>query len=219
MGGLFSIENPFWQFVNRLLHIILLNFLWLICSIPIITMGAATTAVYSVTLKMVKKQEGYTTKSFFEAFRTNFFQSTVIWLILLVIGAVIGADLTVYLRASSISLPGMLLMIAFFAASVLFVFENIYVFALQAHFDNTLKRTMGNALIMSIRHLPTSMVMVTISVLLTALGFLVFPPILFGGIALITWINSFFLVKIFDRYELPERYEEQHDYFHLDTIQ
>ncbi len=207
MGGLFSIENPFWQFINRLLHIILLNFLWFICSIPVITMGAATTAVYSVTLKMIKNQEGYTVKSFFEAFRANFRQSTIIWLILLVIGAVIGADLIVYLRASSLSLPGMFLMTAFFAASVLFVFETIYVFALQAHFDNTLKRTMGNALILSIRHLPSSMTMVTIGVLLTTLGFLVFPPILFGGMALIAWINSFFLIKIFDRYELPERYE------------
>ncbi len=119
MGGLFSIENPFWQFINRLLHVILLNFLWFICSIPIVTMGAATTAVYSVTLKMVRNQEGYTVKSFFEAFRTNFRQSTVIWLILLVIGAVIGADLIVYLRASSVSLPGMILMMAFFAAAVL----------------------------------------------------------------------------------------------------
>ena len=98
-------------------------------------------------------------------------------------------------------------MAAFFAASVLFIFENIYVFALQAHFDNTLKRTMGNALIMSIRHLPTSITMVTIGVLLTALGFLAFPPILFGGMALAAWINSFFLVKIFNRYELPDRYE------------
>lgn len=206
MGGLFSIENPFWQFINRLLHLILLNLLWFICSVPIITMGASTTAVYSVTLKMVQNQEGYTVKSFFKAFRANFRQATVIWLILLVIGTVIGADLTVYLNDASISLTEMILMMAFFAATVLFVFESVYVFALLAHFDNTIKRTMGNALIMAIRHLPSSILMITAGVVLTALGFLVFPPLLLGGTALIAWIHSFFLIRIFNRYEQPDRF-------------
>lgn len=163
-------------------------------------MGAATTAVYSVTLKMARNQEGYTTRSFFKAFRENFRQSTVIWLILLVMGAIIGADLMVYLRSSSVSPLGMLLMTAFFAAAVLFIFESVYVFALQAYFDNSVKRTMGNALIMAVRHLPSSIAMTAAGVLLTALGVLVFPPVFLGGQALLAWINSFLLVRIFDRY-------------------
>ena len=110
MGGLFSIDNPFWQFVSRLLHILLLNLLWFVCSIPVVTIGAAATAVYSVTLKMVRNQEGYIIKSFFKAFRDNFRQATVIWLILLTAGAVIGADLFVYLRVSSMALPQMILL-------------------------------------------------------------------------------------------------------------
>ena len=208
MGGLFSIDNPFWQFVSRLLHILLLNLLWFVCPIPVVTIGAAATAVYSVTLKMVRNQEGYIIKSFFKAFRDNFRQATVIWLILLTAGAVIGADLFVYLRVSSMALPQMILMTAFFAAALLFLLESIYVFALLAHFDNTVKRTMGNALIMAIRHLPSSIMMAASAILLTALGFLVFPPILLGGPALFAWINSFFLVKIFDRYEQPDRFED-----------
>lgn len=208
MGRLFSIDNPFWQLINRLLHIMLLNLLWFVCSIPLVTMGAATTAVYSVTLKMARNQEGYTTRSFFKAFRENFRQATVIWLILLVAGAVIGADLFVYLRASSVSPLGMVLMTAFFAAAALFMFESVYVFALQAYFDNTIKRTMGNALIMAIRHLPSSIIMTAAGVLLAVLGFLVFPPVFLGGQALLAWINSFFLVRIFDRYQQPESCEE-----------
>ncbi len=208
MGRLFSIENPFWQLINRLLHLILLNLLWFVCSIPIVTMGAATTAVYSVTLKMARNQEGYTTRSFFKAFRENFRQSTVIWLILLVMGAIIGADLMVYLRSSSVSPLGMLLMTAFFAAAVLFIFESVYVFALQAYFDNSVKRTMGNALIMAVRHLPSSIAMTAAGVLLTALGVLVFPPVFLGGQALLAWINSFLLVRIFDRYQQPDSREE-----------
>lgn len=202
MGGLFSIENPVWRFINKLLHVLLLNILWIVCSLPIITMGAATTAVYYVTLKMIRDEEGYTTRSFFDAFKTNFKQATVIWLILLVIGLLVGADLTVYMRSSSISLFGMVLMAAFFAVAVVYLFEHIYAFALLARFDNTVWGTMKNAVIMSIRHLPSSILMVTSNVILTAIGFLVFPPILLFGLPLMAFVNSWFLVKIFDRYQI-----------------
>lgn len=201
MSGLFSINNPFWQFVNRLLHLFWLNLLWIFCSIPIITIGASTTAVYDVTMRMIRNEEGYTTKDFFAAFRANFKQATAIWIILLFIGIIIVADLFVYLRSTSISAVGMILMMTFFAAAVLFCFECFYVFAVLARFDNTTARTMGNALVMSIRHLPSSILMAASFVILAALGFLVFPPILLLGLPLTAWIHSFFLVKIFDRYE------------------
>lgn len=202
MGGLFSIENPVWQFINRLLHIFLLNLLWIVCSLPVFTMGASTTAVYYVTLKMVRNEEGYTVRSFFDAFKTNFKQATVIWLILLLIGAFVGVDLTVYLRSTSVNVVGLVLMAAFFAVAVGFVFECIYVFALLARFDNTVKGTMVNALIMSIRHLPYSVLMLASNVILTAIGFLAFPPILLLGLPLMALVNSWFLVRVFDRYQI-----------------
>lgn len=52
-NSFFSIESPLYKFMNRLLDMIKLNFLWILCSLPIITMGAATTAAFTITLKMV----------------------------------------------------------------------------------------------------------------------------------------------------------------------
>lgn len=204
MGGIFSIENPVWQFINKLLHVLLLNLLWVVCSIPIITMGASTTAVYYVTLKLVRDEEGYTIKSFFDSFKTNFKQATLIWIILLLVGIFLGVDLTVYLGASSVGAAGLVLMAAFFAVSVLFVFVNIYAFALLARFDNTVIGTLKNALILAIRHLPYSILMTASNVILTAVGFLLFPPILLMGMGLTAFVNSWFLVKVFDRYEVKE---------------
>lgn len=204
MGGIFSIENPVWQFINKLLHVLLLNLLWVVCSIPIITMGASTTAVYYVTLKLVRDEEGYTIKSFFDSFKTNFKQATLIWIILLLVGIFLGVDLTVYLGASSVGAAGLVLMAAFFAVSVLFVFVNIYAFALLARFDNTVIGTLKNALILAIRHLPYSILMTSSNVILTAVGFLLFPPILLMGMGLTAFVNSWFLVKVFDRYEVKE---------------
>ena len=87
------IDNPIMRGMGRLADFIILNLLWVVCSIPIITIGASTTALYTVMLKLVKNEEGYIAKGFLKAFKENFKQATVIWLILLVAGLLIGFDL------------------------------------------------------------------------------------------------------------------------------
>ena len=73
-------NGGFWKFVNRLLDVLLLNILWLIFSIPIVTVGASTCAAFYVTLKMVDDEEGYVAKMFVKAFKENFKQGTLMWL-------------------------------------------------------------------------------------------------------------------------------------------
>ena len=79
MSSLFSINSPLWEMTDKLVRFLWLSILWSICSIPVVTMGASTTALYSVTLKYVRGEEGYLTSSFFRAFRENFRQSTIVW--------------------------------------------------------------------------------------------------------------------------------------------
>ena len=78
--------------------LILLNILWLLCSVPFITIGASTTALYSVTLKMAANEEGYIIRGFWDAFKKSFKQSTLVWLILLAVGAVLGMDIVIISR-------------------------------------------------------------------------------------------------------------------------
>ena len=75
MGGLFSVDGKFAQFMGKLADIIILNVLLVVCSIPIVTAGAAATAFYYVMLKLVKNEESYVFRSFLKAFRENFKQS------------------------------------------------------------------------------------------------------------------------------------------------
>ena len=86
MGKIFSLDSPFVQFMNRVADIMWLNILFVICCIPVITIGASVTAMYYVTLKMVRNEESYITKSFFKSFKLNFKQATAIWLIILAAG-------------------------------------------------------------------------------------------------------------------------------------
>ena len=70
----FSTDSPLYRFLTRLWDMIKLNFLWLVFSLPVVTMGAATVAAYSVTLKMVDEREGYVGRQFIKAFKENWKQ-------------------------------------------------------------------------------------------------------------------------------------------------
>ena len=85
-------DNPIMNAIGRIADFIILNVLWVICSIPIITIGASTTALYTVMLKIVKNEEGYIARDFFKAFRENFKQSTAIWLVFLLLGIILIVD-------------------------------------------------------------------------------------------------------------------------------
>ena len=87
--GLFNYDNPVWRYIGKFGDLILLNVLWIVCSIPIFTIGASTTAVYYVTLKLVRDEDGYTFRSYFRSFKENFKQATAIWLLLLILGRIV----------------------------------------------------------------------------------------------------------------------------------
>ena len=89
---LFSYDSKFSQIMLKLCCGCYLNLLWIVFSLPVITAGAATAALYDVTLRLAREEEPPLTRQFFKAFRENFRQATVLWLILLGVGALLGAD-------------------------------------------------------------------------------------------------------------------------------
>lgn len=200
MGNLFSIESPLWNMTNKILHFLWLSILWFVCSLPIITIGASTTALYSVSLKYVRKEEGYLTSSFFQAFRENFKQSSVICLLFMVIGSALFLDFVVYFRSQETSLVSFILTTLFFSLCLVFILVNIYVYAILSKFDNTVTRTILNAFIMAVKHWPSSMMMLLLAFAVIVVGMLLFPPILLCAPALITYVNSKMLGKIFLQY-------------------
>ena len=66
MSSFFNMDSPVMRFLSRLCDLMILNILCLICCIPIVTIGASITALYSVTLKMVKGEDSYIAKGFFD---------------------------------------------------------------------------------------------------------------------------------------------------------
>lgn len=160
MGRFFDMDSPVMRILNRLADLLILNFLMIACCIPVITAGAAFTAMHYVLLKMVRDEEGYLIRGFFKSFVANFKQATAIWLImLLIIGVYIGDGFI--FQYSSIQFPKPL-MIAVVAIAILLLMTAVYIFPLQARFENKVKNTLKNAMILAFANLPKTILMVAI---------------------------------------------------------
>ena len=198
-------DNKVLQVLAAIGDLMVLNLLWILCCLPVVTAGASTTALYYSLLKMVRKEETYPARMFFRAFRQNLKQSIPLTILLLLMCAILYVDLNVA-RNTAIRF-GPLLSILVAALFVVFAMVASYVFPLLAQFENTIKGTLKNALFMSIWHLPCSVVIFLLN-LLPVLLFFLSPNLflkslvlwLFVGGAGIAYVNSRLFVKIFDHY-------------------
>lgn len=218
LQGLFNYDNPVWRFIGKLGDLIILNILWIVCSIPVFTAGASTTAVYYVTLKLVRDEEDSTIKSFFRSFKSNFRQATAIWLIMLAAGIVLGFDFWFFVSGAMpvTGAPKTVLTAVAGGLLLIYLFILTYVFPLQSRFYNPVKRTLFNAFFMSVRHLLQTMGILVIDLGIVAAGYfgLFYMPqmvmlLFLFGMPLIAFVNSYFFTAVFKRY-MPKKEEESH---------
>lgn len=194
--------------------LIIANLLWFLTSLPIITLGASTTALYSVVRTPGEKRYSASVlKNFFSAFAKNFKTATLALLILLIPAALVGINvLVVIFGLLEESIFGYVLC---GLSILLFLFGWNYVFPLIAHFDNSLFKTLGNALVLSVAHLPTT-ILVTALNLIPLLVMVFFTNFFFKTIifwlflayALIAKANSLLLERVFRRYQPAENQAE-----------
>ena len=217
MGNLFNPDNKFFVFMGRVADLMILNLLCIICCLPIVTAGPSITALYYVTLKMARNEESYIVKGFFHSFRQNLKQGIVINIIMLIIGVLLVFDLyfcrVMQGQSSFYKVLNYLFMVGLAVYAMLFT----YIYPVLSKFYNTIKRTFLNALLMSVRHFPYTLLMLVITAAPIILVFAVsntFAYVLLFyfllGFSVLAYINSRFFVKIFDKY-IPEEENETSD--------
>lgn len=221
LSGIFNYDNPVWRFIGKFCDVLILNVLWVALSIPIVTVGASTTAVYYVTLKLVRDEEGPTIRSFFKSFKENFRQATVLWLILLVLGCLLGFDLYFFLVLQNTPSAFRTMIVAVFGGfSLMYLFVMTFVFPLQARFYNPVKRTLFNAFFMSVRHCGHTVGILLMDACLLVAAIFVLPMLqallLLFGFPLLAFLNSYVIVGVFDRYMPKEEDQKEHP---LDEIE
>ena len=159
---MFCIDGKLFAAISKFGDLVILNILFIVCCIPIVTIGASITALYGVTKKMAVDKEGYIVAEFFRQWKNNFGQATAMWLLLLPAIGVLSADLYAGTFISNNILQ--ILYEAFILLAVIIVlFLLIYTMALQSTFENKIKNTFKNALLISIAHLPWSALIVFIA--------------------------------------------------------
>lgn len=199
MAKLFDLNNPVWKFMGRLADIFVLTVLWLVCSLPVLTIGASTTALYYVTLKIAEGKEGYLCRHFFTTFKENFRQSTLVWLIMLVLGIFFGVDLYYYYHMPMKA--AIVIFWLFLVLTVFYVFVLFTIFPLAARLDVGVKKLFFMAFMVSLKNFSWVMLMIVLSACMIAIGVFVFWPVLLFSAGGIACINSYILTKVvFPRY-------------------
>ena len=161
MNRFFNMDNKFFVFMGRVADLLLLNFLCILCCIPIVTAGASITALYYVTLKMARDEESYIARSFFRSFKQNFKQATIINIIMLLTAAVLFIDLRIAKAGSGAMYKGLFSL--FIAFALIYAMILLYIYPILSKFFNSVKNTFVNAFLMSVRHLPLTLLMLVIS--------------------------------------------------------
>lgn len=210
MKNLFTPENPLMQFLSRVGDMMLANLLFLVCCVPLVTIGAAWTALNRVMQSIALREDIGVVKPFFRAFSENFRQATAVWLLLLVFFAGMGGNLLLALSY----LTGNALLACKWIIGVLTVWilaVGCYSFQLLARYDNTTRQQLTNAAILTVVKLPRTLGLTLLAILPVLLAYvsmevfvstLVFWLIL--GFAFSSFLSASLLTPVFRQMEQPD---------------
>ncbi|MBE6920645.1 MAG: DUF624 domain-containing protein [Ruminococcaceae bacterium] len=163
MRRLLSEDSAIMRFFTAVTNMMLINILWLICVIPVITAGAATTAAYYALYQNLTNEDSAVVKPFFRAFRQNFKQATLLWIPLMLIGLLLGLD-AVYLVGNH---PGQfhVLWVAFFVIALLYAIVVSHAFAIMGRYDAPTGQIVRNCFLIFFMNLFRSVLIMVLTVL------------------------------------------------------
>ena len=205
---LFSPDSKFMRAMSLLGDLSLLNLAFLLCCVPIITIGPAAAALDTVTFRMARGEGGFVLPQFFRSFRENFRRALPLWLLLVLALAVAGLDIWLFASLSGLL---RLLLIPFILLLLLALFTAGYAFPLLSQFDNGVKATLKNALFLSLGYLPRTLLITALNVFPFALLLGNFYFFLYTGFI---WVflyfsaASYLIARLLEKVFAP--YREEH---------
>lgn len=209
MRNLINPDAPIMVFISRVAYSAMLGCIWLICCIPIFTAGAATTALFTVTLKMVRNQEGNVFAQFFQAFKSNFKQSTIAGLIMLGLGLVLAVDGYALYHLRFENAFWTVLTAIFIVVLIAYAIIAMYLFPLMAYFDNTIPAMFRNSIMIGMRYIICTAVMAAIYFAMACVVINLLTPILIFAEGLCAYFCSYLLINILEACEGTSDQAEQ----------
>ena len=203
MGKFLNADNKVMVFLSQLIDAVILGVLFLVCSIPIVTMGASYTAFYYAYTKSVRQRRSYATREFFESFKSNFKQSTIMWLISMGAMILFAIDLKLLSALGETMGYAHIFTGIIFMIMVFFVIWMLYLFPYMARFENTKKVCARNCLMILIANLPWSIALLIIF-LVAAYSIFLFPVAIFLAPTVYMVLANLVLERVLKKYMRPE---------------
>lgn len=200
---LFSFDNPFMVGLRKLTDHVFLGILWVLASVPVVTFGAATTAMFYTAEKTIVRDEGNMFPTFWKAFRKDFRQATVLWLLQLLILALMAVDARVLL---SVALPRFLRIALLIAGVFVFVWLQLW-FGYLSKFEDTGKVLLRNTLRMAVADVFKALLLAVLAVAVPVSIYILLlwiPPLVGLVPGLYQMLAGKVFRSLFRRYTAPE---------------
>ncbi len=200
--GIFNLDSPFMQTLSKIADLMILNVITLLFCIPVVTAGAALTAMNYVTLKMARNEECYIFRSFLKSFKENFKQATIIWLMLLATVVVLIGDYII-MAAMGSGFP-LLVRSVVTLVGLMVISTSMFLFPVQAKFSNPVLRTIRNSFFMSVLQLPKTVLMVVLYLIPPIVALAqprIFPIAFLFGLAAPAFASAHLYNKFFKKLE------------------
>ena len=201
MRNFFDTDKPVWKFFTKIFCMVELNILWLVCSLPIVTFGASTIALYYTMSKVVGGDDYGLVKIFIRSFKENLKQGIIMGLITLALGALVGFDLYFYVIAPGKLVSIMQVFQIFLVLLYLMVFT--WLFPVMAKLENTNIKLIQSSFYLSIRFLGYTAMMIITEVSVTLIELFYAPVLALWGMGLISYVHCICSRAAFAKY-FPE---------------
>lgn len=211
MKAFFSEDNKILGFLSGLVDVMFVGFLWFMFSLPLITIGASTTATYYTVVKGIRRKRGYIWKNFWTSFKMNFLPATALWIASILLDGLLVFGI-VYTHSYFEGLGAMTLTIICIIILVVLLLAQMYIFPVLSRFKMSVKEIARTSFLLGIKHLPVSILCIIIfAANIAAIYFSIFDnplAMLFMG-SVFNWIYSFPMERILKKY-VPAYDEENH---------
>ncbi|SET33598.1 YesL family protein [[Clostridium] polysaccharolyticum] len=160
MSSFFSLDNPVMRLLTKLFDVMFLSILWFVFSIPVISIGASTTAMYYTAVKVIRRDRGYIFQEFWKSFKLNFVQATIAWL---AIGT--ASALFYYNVKFAFTLEGKmgtLMTIVYVSMGVAVLGCGAYIFPVLSRFTMKFGHLVKTSILLFFKHFPKSIVLALI---------------------------------------------------------
>lgn len=210
---LFSYDSKFHLLMSKIFDCILLSIFWIVASLPLVTIGAASTAMIFTAEKAIRQDGGKLWSTYWKVFAQEFWQATALWLIRLVVYAILAAGLYIlyYMNQEGYFVHRIVALVALIAG-VLFIAWSQYWLPYLARFADTIPVILKNTMLIMLTNFWVDLillVLLAVYLVLFGYGVLYLPPIVFLLPGLHCYLSTAFSGKVLKKYAPPDLRESE----------